>query len=822
MAYQHYIPATYLANFSTDDQEDRRKRNVWVGDKFNATKPIRPSKVEKIGGENHFYSYPTQFAQFNIDSLWKYEGNLYNAIEKLITGNVDADTWLKTLIPFVVCLFIRSKDFEKRFNNRTLSLGLKDEYFYNNKSYIGQGSLIELQRLLCPVLTSTWNVLHIQGDDNLIVNDIGFIPYKNYLVFDQGFAIPLDRRHILALATKRKGILFHKIDENWIPNIEHHTLPMNNHNSFNHLLASYSNRFIIGDSEELVQKYLTTENSHFTGLEPFSLFKFSGRELAAYEFSWHRLVSYLDEEKGNPQKLDFEINFESVKKYWEIPIILPANLMDFPSIFVRKGDEVLFDCYDTDQYFDFCEIRNYFDMGLFVDVIKMYRKFSYSIKDKVLRQEIFKFRQLALIELGKPKLSLIEITLSSIKRDNFFYFQRSQCFVDLKLYKLALKDLHKACKLTIYTDELLLNIGVCFLQLCRFEEAKSIFNFLSISNNETISKIAKINLCTIDFQEDKSLSRIRDLEKIDTSSLPKKIRVNVLINILQILFLSEDYSKIPKIINTLKEIDPNNPIVTSVEAQYAEATNNEKKYLHTSSVLLKNKLTRLKSASILFNRGLIYYHKNELNLALQEIKRAIRKNFFYFEYHAQKANILLLMGKYKYAIMENIIAFLLSHNDGRVLNSLGLIFFTIGKDNTAICFFRYAIKLLKQNVEIVRPYRNLLRSYIELGKISEADQLINKIKDIRHDSPETKLVLAQYYISKNDIQKAEECLSGLIKNKAAKQDVMILNLLICLKKNNKNEIEKALSRINTKKFDNSILKRYQRELVENEIFLKTP
>lgn len=786
MAYQHYIPASYLANFAAvENEENRRKNLVIIGDKSNPEEPIREAVVGRICGENGFYVIQECW-NFSIDSIWNYEGDLRNALLKLVNNQVDSDTWLKTLLPFVVCQFLRSKDFETRFKNRINSIGMNEHANLENKAIIDQARIIEIQRLLCPILTAKWIVLTTQGNDNLIVNDVGFIPFKNFLVHHQGFALPIDKRHILVLATQRKGVLFKLHDKLWIPDIKYYTLPVDNHLNFNKNLGRYSNRYIIGDSAELIEKNLSRNVPRLVDIEPLKYFNFSGADLAAYEFSWHRLVSFVDAYNKNPENTDFPINQASIRKYWDIPVFYPVNLMNFPSIFSRKDNEVIFDCYDTNQYFLYCSYHNLCEMQQF-EAVKYYRLLDLlKVKDKELQRQIFLQRQIALSEINKPLQSLFESIFNRI-RDKDYYFLRAVSLMDLNQNRRALLNLHKSCKFDDDNEKSLLNIAVCLLRLNQIDCAISVLLALISSKDNYISNIARLNLGLIYIKRKDFDLGIKELKlvRVDTISITeKKTYYSHLINA---CFKEKKLSRIPALILKLEEIIPDSIIVYDFQRQYADEMDKPAQFLQSTEKLLKKRIPNSIASYLHLQRSNIYSAIGKRNKSMVEIKQAIRKSFFNFQNHAQKSEILLLDKKYINAIYESVLGLFFSKNDGRLYNSLGLIFFTMGKVKIATILFHISIKLLENNEEIIRPYRNLMRCYLDLNKIKEAETLITLITKLAPDSNETKVLMSQYQISKNDFKKALQLLPQVKDGQSGYEEILLLKLIILNKSNKQDE-----------------------------------
>jgi hypothetical protein len=125
MAFDHYLPATYLAIFSDDANPVRRERGLYVLDKLDGH--LFPSKAGRIGGENDLYRVrkPDDFAwpATAVDeAMSTYEPVLHIALDEMIGGTLDARMWAATCVAFVVGLLVRGPDFTKRFERRVGAL----------------------------------------------------------------------------------------------------------------------------------------------------------------------------------------------------------------------------------------------------------------------------------------------------------------------------------------------------------------------------------------------------------------------------------------------------------------------------------------------------------------------------------------------------------------------------------------------------------------------------------------------------------------------------------------------------------------------------
>jgi hypothetical protein len=120
MAFQHLLPANFLARFSADTTSPRRGRKLYVWDK--KTSRVFCAPAAKIAAKHNFYTLTQrENSRDLVDDIWqKYEANLAEALDMLIEGTVDATTWTRTLVPFVASLFLSGEDFDQKLEERLL------------------------------------------------------------------------------------------------------------------------------------------------------------------------------------------------------------------------------------------------------------------------------------------------------------------------------------------------------------------------------------------------------------------------------------------------------------------------------------------------------------------------------------------------------------------------------------------------------------------------------------------------------------------------------------------------------------------------------
>jgi hypothetical protein len=194
--------------------------------------------------------------------------------------------------------------------------------------------LIELQRLLAPVMTARWVVMHAAGNEPIIENDLGYVLFQAPDHAGVGYAIPLTMEAVLGiLPTTRRTIVILGAHGDWRAPIEHRHLRANDHSSLNDRLADFCQQSIFGPTRESVERQASRmggagevpPDPGLVGLAP------RHRICVAHEFEWHRLVTVLAMAPGDSRVSTFPIDWSVVASDWCSPPIFPLNLPTFPS-----------------------------------------------------------------------------------------------------------------------------------------------------------------------------------------------------------------------------------------------------------------------------------------------------------------------------------------------------------------------------------------------------------------------------------------------------------------------------------------------------------
>jgi len=289
MPLQHYLPATYLAFFSYDNSGARRERRLFVGDRHS--NKIFVEKTGNICGIHDLYK-TTLMDELDIDKSWSYyEAELDFAIELLLNQNIGALAWAKVLVPFVAGLLIRGPDFSYRLQSRFQDLGE-----ISRRADPNIGRMFELQRLLSIIATSKWIVADPSSSNELITNDLGYIPFGNPRNYEAGMAIPMGKKIILMIVPQLFRRIAYYSQGEWKPHIEYVKLDIGDSNSFNHMMGIYSQRFIFGSNEKIILENLRGSKEIVSPMEPAEL-GFPVEYGMNHEMTWYKMIKFFSNSK---------------------------------------------------------------------------------------------------------------------------------------------------------------------------------------------------------------------------------------------------------------------------------------------------------------------------------------------------------------------------------------------------------------------------------------------------------------------------------------------------------------------------------------------
>lgn len=336
MALDHYIPASYLGFFSLDKSRSKiRERKLSV---YNfETKSFYESRADKICAINNYY-------KDDVDELWYYEGDLPAALNSLIDQTLDFNQWIMTLVPFVASILVRTPDFTERFQQRLNNLGVDNEFSDHIR-------LLEFQRLLAPIIAGDWKVLEATGAGQVLLSDLGFIPFTDGLSNRNGVAISISPRHVLIIVPNRQRIVGVYNGEKWLPVLSYCTMVPGNLHTYNKSIASFARKIIIGPTKESLVGYVKRPKDYSPpNIDECKVDFISGALSIPHEFTWHRIASYFIETHEEINDGMLELDFTKVNKTNCPMVFFPSNLPCFPSQVYIRGYAMYVDLYDVDGF----------------------------------------------------------------------------------------------------------------------------------------------------------------------------------------------------------------------------------------------------------------------------------------------------------------------------------------------------------------------------------------------------------------------------------------------------------------------------------------
>ena len=454
MPLHHYLPATFLASFSTDSSTSpRRNRHLYVGNKQSGH--VFRTRAAKVGAENNLYTLVAAADDPEmVDKVWSgYEGKLHEAIELLIAGKVDAKTWVRVLVPFVSCMFVRGPDFDERFGRRMSALGADTEPELLSEDNTNHARLIELQRLLGPIAVAKWIVIRMKGQKPLITNDLGYAPFSNTGTMEAGIAIPLNPSHVLAVIPREQGRIAVVRSGRWVPDIEYVDNALDNQEGLNRALSSMTRRFIFGPDKETVSEELQEPGSSSVLLEPGDLGFIAPRRARAYELTWHRLAVALKRDPSDIDSWDFPLDWKELAEDWAPPAFFSGNLVEFPPALYREGQAIHAEFYDPEPYYSLSRIWELQKLGEHEPLLEEATRGLASTDAPALKARFLVARGGSLDELGRYEAALRDYgeALRFDSESTAALVNRSATLLKLGKLDAASQDLEKA--LSINPDD---------------------------------------------------------------------------------------------------------------------------------------------------------------------------------------------------------------------------------------------------------------------------------------------------------------------------------------------------------------------------------
>jgi hypothetical protein len=183
---------------------------------------------------------------------------------------VDAEPWLRVLVPFAAALLLRGRNFEARFTERVVK-ELDESIRPRVAASAGDARMFELQRLLAPVLATRWVLMHASPDSPVITSDTGWAPYRDALRGELGLAIPIDSNSVLGLVPARTRPAIYWNGSAWCAVIDHRKLNVGSHASLNPVFAQFAYLQVFGPTRASVEAVRDELSRPGGPVDPFRL-----------------------------------------------------------------------------------------------------------------------------------------------------------------------------------------------------------------------------------------------------------------------------------------------------------------------------------------------------------------------------------------------------------------------------------------------------------------------------------------------------------------------------------------------------------------------
>lgn len=195
-----------------------------------------------------------------IDRAWRvYEPGLPDGIAALIDSHarpLRADVWTRVLVPFVVGLFVRGPEFNRRFETRLVPIiGTTSTFFTPTRitDNTNQARLFEMQRLMFPIATAEWTVVHCTGSGIAITSDVGYCLMRHLQGGGVGYAIPLRPDAVLVLRKGPHHLIAHSAGGSWVMGgIQHAAGAPETISGLNTAIATTAMAEVYGPTERVV------------------------------------------------------------------------------------------------------------------------------------------------------------------------------------------------------------------------------------------------------------------------------------------------------------------------------------------------------------------------------------------------------------------------------------------------------------------------------------------------------------------------------------------------------------------------------------------
>ena len=189
---QHWIPAVVLGGFSADiDRRKPRERRLHVLERSQQAPHVVTAKnLAYVRGLYDFASdaVPDLDVDLLDDTFNDYERKLPDAFSQIAdsTGLIPFEPWIRTLMPYVAGLTVRSPHF---LSGTADAVGNVD---------VQMSRLMEMTRAVAPLMAADWHMITAPQGSGFVINDRG-------LTWTQdergrfGIAVPINRSRALVI-----------------------------------------------------------------------------------------------------------------------------------------------------------------------------------------------------------------------------------------------------------------------------------------------------------------------------------------------------------------------------------------------------------------------------------------------------------------------------------------------------------------------------------------------------------------------------------------------------------------------------------------------
>jgi hypothetical protein len=249
-----------------------------------------------------------------------YEGPLANAINHLISGVIDAHTWLTVLVRFVAGLLVRGPDFNRRFLRRfsdscRAELAKLDPVVYGSDN-TNFARILENQRLLAPICGAAWTVPETSGGVEQITNDLGFIGFEHVQTHDRGIAVPLGPHRVLTLTPRLQAFLAIAKAGTWVPEIRFGKLSDEQHIAFTTTVGVAAQRFVFGPTDRAVTPHVIRQELPPLVPDPADLGFLASRLATVHDMLFFQLLTVIGTPPHHPDAkiyIDFSKKIEKAE-----------------------------------------------------------------------------------------------------------------------------------------------------------------------------------------------------------------------------------------------------------------------------------------------------------------------------------------------------------------------------------------------------------------------------------------------------------------------------------------------------------------------------